>query len=112
MHRHPPIIPIPALLACVVLLSSCSDEGSTVPPVPEPPEILGQDVILADDCIGDGVKALVGGLKAAMGYTGNPDISAMQRGCTFLRVTQAGFREGHVHDVAITREAPNYRREV
>ncbi len=57
------------------------------------------------------VHQLVGGLKAAMGYTGNPDISAMQRGCTFLRVTQAGFREGHVHDVSITREAPNYRRE-
>jgi IMP dehydrogenase len=35
----------------------------------------------------------------------------MQRGCTFVRVTQAGVREGHVHDVGITREAPNYRRE-
>ncbi|MEM8948325.1 MAG: IMP dehydrogenase [Pseudomonadota bacterium] len=58
------------------------------------------------------VHQLVGGLKAAMGYTGNPDIAAMQRGCTFLRVTQAGFREGHVHDVSITREAPNYRREM
>ena len=54
---------------------------------------------------------LVGGLRAAMGYTGNATIAAMQRGCTFLRITQAGVREGHVHDVAITREAPNYRRE-
>ena len=62
--------------------------------------------------LGTIVHQLVGGLKAAMGYTGNPDIAAMQRGCTFLRVTQAGFREGHVHDVAITREAPNYRREM
>ncbi|MGI9488281.1 MAG: IMP dehydrogenase [Geminicoccaceae bacterium] len=61
--------------------------------------------------LGTIVHQLVGGLKAAMGYTGNPDIAAMQRGCTFLRVTQAGVREGHVHDVAITREAPNYRRE-
>jgi IMP dehydrogenase len=57
------------------------------------------------------IHQLVGGLRAAMGYTGNPRIEAMQGGCTFLRVTQAGVREGHVHDVAITREAPNYRRE-
>ena len=62
--------------------------------------------------LGNIVHQLVGGLKAAMGYTGNPDIPAMQRGCTFLRVTQAGVREGHVHDVSITREAPNYRREM
>jgi IMP dehydrogenase len=46
-----------------------------------------------------------------MGYTGQRSIAAMQRGCTFVRVTQAGVREGHVHDVGITREAPNYRRE-
>ncbi len=58
------------------------------------------------------VHQLVGGLRAAMGYTGNGSIAAMQRGCTFIRVTQAGVREGHVHDVGITREAPNYRREV
>jgi len=58
------------------------------------------------------VHQLTGGLKAAMGYTGHPTIATMQRGCTFLRVTQAGVREGHVHDVAITREAPNYRREL
>jgi IMP dehydrogenase len=58
------------------------------------------------------VNQLIGGLRAAMGYTGNPDIPAMQRTCRFLRVTQAGVREGHVHDVAITREAPNYRREL
>ena len=58
------------------------------------------------------IHQLTGGLKAAMGYTGHPTIAAMQRGCTFLRVTQAGVREDHVHDVAITREAPNYRRDV
>jgi IMP dehydrogenase len=57
------------------------------------------------------VHQLVGGLRAAMGYTGNATLAAMQRRCTFLRVTQAGVRESHVHDVAITREAPNYRRE-
>jgi IMP dehydrogenase len=55
------------------------------------------------------IHQLVGGLRAAMGYTGNASIAAMQRGCTFLRVTQAGVSEGHVHDVTITREAPNYR---
>ena len=57
------------------------------------------------------IHQLVGGLRAAMGYTGNASIAAMQQGCTFLRVTQAGLREGHVHDVGITREAPNYRRD-
>ena len=52
---------------------------------------------------------LVGGLKAAMGYTGNRTIAEMQRNCTFLRITSAGLRESHVHDVVVTREAPNYR---
>ena len=45
------------------------------------------------------IHQLVGGLRAAMGYTGNASIAAMQRGCTFVRVTQAGVSEGHVHDV-------------
>ncbi|MEK0085934.1 IMP dehydrogenase [Benzoatithermus flavus] len=58
------------------------------------------------------IHQLVGGLRAAMGYTGNADIRAMQTGCRFLRVSQAGWREGHVHDVSITREAPNYRQEL
>ncbi|HET6470155.1 MAG TPA: IMP dehydrogenase, partial [Geminicoccaceae bacterium] len=58
------------------------------------------------------IHQLVGGLRAAMGYTGNADLAAMQSGCRFLRVTGAGLREGHVHDVAITREAPNYRRDL
>jgi IMP dehydrogenase len=58
------------------------------------------------------VHQLVGGLRAAMGYTGNPDMAAMQTRCRFLRVTQAGWREGHVHDVAITREAPNYQQDL
>jgi IMP dehydrogenase len=57
------------------------------------------------------IHQLVGGLRAAMGYTGNPDLRAMQTGCRFLRVSHAGWRESHVHDVAITREAPNYRQE-
>ena len=52
---------------------------------------------------------LAGGLRAAMGYTGNSSIAAMQTGCQFLKITAAGLNESHVHDVTITREAPNYR---
>ena len=55
------------------------------------------------------VHQLVGGLRAAMGYTGNASIAEMQRACTFVRTTSAGQRESHVHDVTVTREAPNYR---
>jgi len=51
---------------------------------------------------------LIGGLRAAMGYTGNGTIAEMKTRCQFRRVTGAGLRESHVHDVAITREAPNY----
>ena len=58
------------------------------------------------------IHQLVGGLRAAMGYTGNPDIAAMQKNCRFLRVTNAGLRESHVHDVSVTREAPNYRPDM
>jgi len=54
------------------------------------------------------VHQLVGGLRAAMGYTGNATLAAMQRNATFRRVSDAALRESHVHDVAITREAPNY----
>ncbi len=56
------------------------------------------------------IHQLVGGLRAAMGYTGNGTIPEMQQNCRFLRLTNAGLRESHVHDVAITREAPNYRQ--
>ena len=52
---------------------------------------------------------LVGGLRAAMGYTGHATIEAMRRNCDFVRITGAGLRESHVHDVQITRESPNYR---
>ncbi|MFO1207583.1 MAG: IMP dehydrogenase [Amaricoccus sp.] len=52
---------------------------------------------------------LVGGLRAAMGYTGNATVEAMRSGCRFVRITGAGLRESHVHDVQITRESPNYR---
>jgi IMP dehydrogenase len=59
--------------------------------------------------VGSVMHQLVGGLRAAMGYTGNATIAEMQRNCRFLRITNAGLRESHVHDVAITSEAPNYR---
>ena len=54
------------------------------------------------------IHQLIGGLRAAMGYTGNSSIIDMRANCEFVRVTQAGFRESHVHDVSLTREAPNY----
>ncbi len=57
------------------------------------------------------VHQLVGGLRAGMGYTGSASIAELQRNGRFRRVTGAGLRESHVHDVAITREAPNYRQE-
>ena len=56
------------------------------------------------------IHQLVGGLRAAMGYTGARSIAEFQKNAKFLRVTGAGQRESHVHDVTITREAPNYRR--
>ena len=55
------------------------------------------------------IHQLVGGLRSSMGYTGHGSLSDMQRGCTFRRITGAGLRESHVHDVIVTREAPNYR---
>jgi IMP dehydrogenase len=57
------------------------------------------------------IHQLMGGLRAGMGYTGCKDIPTLQSQATLIRVTQAGVREGHVHDVIITKEAPNYRVE-
>jgi len=54
---------------------------------------------------------MVGGLRAGMGYCGAPTIRDLQREAQIIRITQAGFRESHVHDVTITKEAPNYRVE-
>jgi len=56
----------------------------------------------------DIIHQLVGGVKAAMGYTGSATIPEMQQRARFVRITNAGLNESHVHDVAITREAPNY----
>jgi IMP dehydrogenase len=61
--------------------------------------------------LSDTLYQLVGGLRAGMGYTGNATIAEMQTRCTFRRITSAGLRESHVHDVAITKEAPNYKTD-
>jgi len=58
--------------------------------------------------VGNVIHQLVGGLRAAMGYTGNRTIADMQTSCRFIRITAAGLRESHVHEIAVTREAPNY----
>jgi len=55
------------------------------------------------------IHQLLGGIRASMGYTGNQSIKKMHDNAQFVRVTSAGMRESHVHDVAITKEAPNYR---
>ncbi len=61
--------------------------------------------------LADMVTQLVGGLKSGMGYTGCRNIAEMQTKAKFIRITSAGLRESHVHDVIITKEAPNYRVE-
>jgi IMP dehydrogenase len=55
------------------------------------------------------VHQLVGGLRAAMGYTGCATVAEMRKNCQFVKITGAGLKESHVHDVQITRESPNYR---
>ena len=57
------------------------------------------------------IHQLVGGLRAAMGYTGSRSLAEFQQRCEFVRITSSGLRESHVHDVTITREAPNYRHD-
>jgi len=57
------------------------------------------------------IHQLVGGLRAAMGYTGNASLADLRKNARFLRITNAGLRESHVHDIIVTREAPNYRAD-
>jgi IMP dehydrogenase len=59
--------------------------------------------------IGAIIQQLIGGVRAAMGYTGSHDIETMRTKPQFVKITAAGMRESHVHDVSITKEAPNYR---
>ncbi len=61
--------------------------------------------------VGEMVTQLVGGLRSGMGYTGCRSIAELQSDARFVRITSAGLRESHVHDVIITKEAPNYRSE-
>ncbi|HZT88205.1 MAG TPA: IMP dehydrogenase [Stellaceae bacterium] len=62
--------------------------------------------------VGNIVHQLIGGLRAAMGYTGCRTIGELQSKTRFVQITGAGLRESHVHDIAITREAPNYRQDM
>jgi IMP dehydrogenase len=57
------------------------------------------------------IHQLTGGMRAAMGYCGCPTIEAMRTQSQFVEITSAGIRESHVHDVQITKEAPNYRAD-
>jgi IMP dehydrogenase len=58
--------------------------------------------------VSDIIHQLVGGLKSAMGYTGNPTIEDMRHNCHFVKITNSGLRESHPHSITITSEAPNY----
>tara|TARA_Y100001968_G_C19260959_1_gene669232 strand:- start:253 stop:984 length:732 start_codon:yes stop_codon:yes gene_type:complete len=82
-------------------------EGESAGPKLVPEGIVGR--VPYRGPIADSVYQLVGGLRASMGYTGNGTIAAMHQGAGFVRITSAGQRESHVHDVIITHEAPNYR---
>ena len=57
------------------------------------------------------IQQLMGGLRSSMGYTGSRDIEALRTGAQFIRITNAGVRESHVHDVMVVKEAPNYQRD-
>jgi len=58
------------------------------------------------------VSQLVGGRRSGMGYCGCPDVEALRTRARFQRITPAGLKESHAHDVIITKEAPNYRTEI
>jgi IMP dehydrogenase len=60
--------------------------------------------------LGSLIYQLVGGLRAGMGYVGAPDVRAFQDQTRFIRISGAGLRESHPHDVVLTKEAPNYAR--
>jgi IMP dehydrogenase len=88
-------------------LESSSLAGSTEKLVPE--GIEGR--VAHKGSVAAMVHQLMGGLRAGMGYCGCGNISQLQSEAKLIRITAAGFRESHVHDVAITKEAPNYRSE-
>jgi len=61
--------------------------------------------------LSDTLYQLSGGLKAGLGYLGAPDLETLRKNATFIQITNAGYRESHVHDVIITKEAPNYKSD-
>ncbi|MCL2622486.1 MAG: IMP dehydrogenase, partial [Planctomycetaceae bacterium] len=61
--------------------------------------------------LGPYMYQLIGGLRAGMGYCGTPDVESLRKNARFLRVSTAGVREGHPHDISITQEAPNYNTD-
>ncbi|MCP2507497.1 MAG: IMP dehydrogenase [Candidatus Thalassarchaeaceae archaeon] len=83
-----------------------SEQGDTQKYVPE--GIEGR--VPARGPVENVIYQLIGGLRSSMGYTGNKNIEQMKENCNFVKITNAGLAESHVHDVEITREAPNYRR--
>ena len=83
-----------------------SEQGDTRKYVPE--GIEGR--VPARGPVDNVIYQMVGGLRSSMGYTGNGSIAEMKSNCNFVRITNAGLSESHVHDVEITRAAPNYRR--
>ena len=83
-----------------------SEQGDTRKYVPE--GIEGR--VPARGPVDNVLYQMIGGLRSSMGYTGNGTIAEMKTNCNFVRITNAGLSESHVHDVEITREAPNYRR--
>ena len=62
--------------------------------------------------VGDTIYQLIGGLKSGMGYCGTPTIQALKGDAQFVKITAAGLRESHPHNIHITKESPNYSREV
>ena len=83
-----------------------SEQGDTSKYVPE--GIEGR--VPARGPVENALYQMIGGLRSSMGYTGNGTIAEMKANCDFVRITTAGLSESHVHDIEITREAPNYRR--
>jgi IMP dehydrogenase len=82
------------------------DVGSSLKLVPE--GIEGQ--VPYKGPVGQVLHQLVGGLRASMGYVGAASLAELQSKAQFVRITNAGLRESHAHDVMVTREAPNYQR--
>ena len=64
---------------------------------------------IRDRSLAEVVTQLIGGIKAGMGYVGCRNIDELQKKAKLIRITNAGLKESHVHDVIITKEAPNYR---